>query len=85
MAGGEPFAEDGWPTVRMGGITFRGVKPCDRCTIVTIDPAAPKRGAVEPLKTLATFRGWDGKVWFGMNLVPDGAGELAVGDDAVAL
>ena len=44
-----------------------------------VDPATGKRGK-EPLRTLARYRLADGKVWFGMNLVPDAQGELRVGD-----
>jgi uncharacterized protein len=36
----------------------------------TIDPDTAKRGH-EPLFALARHRRWDGKVWFGVNLIPD--------------
>jgi uncharacterized protein YcbX len=78
-AGLEPFAEDRWKRVRIGGATFRVVKGCSRCKITTIDPgtAAEKElmgldGATpEPLATLAQFReaGVKGNVYFGQNLV----------------
>ena len=81
VAGGAPFVEDTWDTVRIGERRFRGVKRCDRCTIVTIDPDAPLEGnRVEPLRTLAKYRSQDNRVWFGMNLVPDDVGPLRVGD-----
>lgn len=76
----EPFAEDTWCRLRIGGVPFRAVKLCDRCVLTTIDPDTQARGK-EPLRTLARHRRWDGKVWFGMNLVPDGTGRIAVGDD----
>ena len=82
VVGCAPFAEDGWPRLRIGALGFRGVKRCDRCVVTTIDPATGK-GGVEPLRTLATFRRLEGegnKVWFGMNLIHDGGGTLAVGD-----
>jgi uncharacterized protein YcbX len=81
VAGCAPFAEDGWARLRIGEIGFRGVKPCDRCVVTTIDPTTGK-GGVEPLRTLASFRRvyGDSKVYFGMNLIHDGGGALTVGD-----
>nr|WP_281387136.1 MOSC domain-containing protein [Jiangella mangrovi] len=76
----EPFAEDTWCKLRIGDVPFRAVKLCDRCVLTTIDPDTQTRGK-EPLRTLARHRNWDGKVWFGMNLVPDGTGTIAVGDE----
>ena len=67
----------------IGPLPFRGVKPCSRCVVTTVDPATGARGP-EPLRTLAVYRSRDGKVWFGMNVIPDGTGELRVGD-AVAV
>ncbi|TDD64237.1 MOSC domain-containing protein [Jiangella aurantiaca] len=76
----DPFTEDTWCKLRIGDVPFRAVKLCDRCVLTTIDPDTQARGK-EPLRTLARHRRWDGKVWFGMNLVPDGTGRIAVGDD----
>jgi uncharacterized protein YcbX len=77
--GTTPFAEDDFAELRMGGISFRGVKRCDRCSVTTVDLETGKAGR-EPLRTLATFRLQDSKVWFGMNLIHDGPGVLRVGD-----
>ncbi|NEE02100.1 MOSC domain-containing protein [Phytoactinopolyspora halotolerans] len=77
----EPFAEDGWTRVRLGGLDFRVVKPCDRCVLTTIDPETLEKGK-EPLRTLARHRRWDQKVWFGVNIIPDQTGRLRVGDPA---
>jgi hypothetical protein len=79
-----PFAEDDWRGIRLGGIDFRISKPCGRCVLTTIDPDTRVKGK-EPLRTLARHRRRDGKVWFGINLVPDGAGALRVGDKAEAV
>ncbi len=84
VAGGEPHAEDALGAFRMGAVSFRNVKPCDRCTVTTVDPATGERGK-EPLKTLATYRKWDGQVWFGTNLIHDGRGTLSVGDTITPL
>lgn len=79
VSGTEPFAEDEFASVRLGEIAFRGVKRCDRCPVTTVDLETGEPGK-EPLRTLATFRRWDGKVWFGMNMIHDGPGRLRVGD-----
>lgn len=79
-----PFAEDRWARLALGAVPFRNVKPCDRCSVTTIDPETRVAGK-EPLRTLATFRARDGAVWFGSNLVPDGEGEIAVGDVVTVL
>lgn len=79
VAGTEPHAEDAWTAFRVGEVMFRNVKPCDRCSVTTVDPETGERG-VEPLKTLASYRRRDGKVWFGVNLVHDSRGRLHVGD-----
>ena len=79
----EPFEEDGWATVRVGAVTFRVVKPVDRCVLTTRDPATTERGP-EPIRTLARHRSWDGKTWFAVQLVPEALGDLRVGDEVVA-
>jgi MOSC domain-containing protein len=78
VRGTEPFAEDGWRTVRVGGLELDVVKPCARCVVTTTDQNTGERGK-EPLRTLATFRQRDGKVMFGQNLVHRGTGRLATG------
>ncbi|WEV78685.1 MOSC domain-containing protein [Janibacter cremeus] len=80
--GEEPFAEDVWPTVRIGDVEYRTAETCDRCVVTTIDPETLERGK-EPMRTLARHRRWDGRTWFGTRLVPLGDGELRVGDDVV--
>lgn len=79
ISGTEPFAEDEFSELRLGGISFRGVKRCDRCSVTTID-IETGRPSREPLRTLSTFRLQDSRVWFGMNLIHDGPGVLRVGD-----
>jgi len=82
ISGTAPFAEDEYARVRMGEISFRGVKRCERCVITTIDPNTGVRGR-EPLRTLTKYRLVDQKVWFGMNLIHDNFGQLRVGDPVV--
>jgi uncharacterized protein YcbX len=80
--GAAPWAEDGWVgrRLRIGAVTFRAPKPSDRCVVTTTDQETGERGR-EPLRTLARHRKVGQKLMFGLNLIPDGAGEIAVGDE----
>lgn len=91
VRGAAAWAEDDWRLIRIGEVTFRAVKGCDRCVMTTIDPDTIQRGK-EPIATLARTRRFDGATWFGTNLVPDlpvdGAGpwpRLRVGDEVEVL
>jgi uncharacterized protein YcbX len=79
VAGGGPFAEDGWRRIRIGALELDVVKPCARCVVTTTDQLTAERG-VEPLRTLATYRKIDGKVMFGQNALHDRPGRLTQGD-----
>jgi uncharacterized protein YcbX len=78
VSGCEPFAEDGWRDLRLGGLELRVVKPCGRCVVTTTDQETAERG-MEPLRTLATFRRQNGEVMFGQNVVHRGRGRMLVG------
>ncbi len=81
VRGMDAFAELNLSRVVIGDLAFRAVKPCVRCSVVTLDPLTGDRGK-EPLRTMARLpqtRTDDGVV-FGMNLVPDGEGTIHVGD-----
>lgn len=78
VSGCEPYAEDSWRRIRVGGITFRVAKPCSRCAIPAIDPETAQKG-VEPLRTLSRYRREGNQVYFGQNLLHDGTGELKLG------
>lgn len=80
--GEEAFAEDAWPTVRIGDVRYRTAEVCDRCVMTTIDPVTLATGP-EPIRTLSQYRRWEGKTWFGTRLVPLGAGGLRLGDEVV--
>ncbi|MFF2371598.1 MOSC domain-containing protein [Agromyces sp. NPDC058110] len=77
--GDEPFAEDDWGFVTIGDVRFRVAGGCDRCMMTGIDPVTLQRG-LEPIRTLSKFRRRDGKTWFGVLLVPQNEGAVAVGD-----
>jgi uncharacterized protein len=73
-----PHEEDSWSLIRMGDVECDVVRPCARCVVPTIDPATGV-GGVEPTRTLARYRKWDRKVWFGQNAVHRSPGMLAIG------
>lgn len=79
IAGGQAYGEDELTTFGLGALRFRVVKPCDRCVLTTTDQATGERG-VEPLRTLSTYRRWNGQVFFGQNVVHEGTGRLCVGE-----
>jgi uncharacterized protein YcbX len=83
ISGGEPYGEDNFATLRIGALSFRGVKRCERCVVITIDPDTAAQSQ-EPLRTLSHYRLDDGKVWLGMNLIHDGCGTLRLGDAVIA-
>ncbi len=76
---GEPHIEDSWKHFSINGIDFWGVKTCGRCMITTIDQQTTVQNK-EPLKTLSTYRSFDNKIKFGMNLLHKGSGCVKVGD-----
>ena len=79
VAGGDPWEEDEWRLLEIGGTLLRVVKPCARCSVITVDPGTGIRGR-EPLRAMRHFRVWEGKAYFGQNLVVERTGRFRVGD-----
>jgi len=79
FTGGEPFEEDVMEAFKINTILFYGVKLCARCVITTINPDTAVKGK-EPLRTLATYRMKNNKIYFGQNLLHKGEGLIQVGD-----
>lgn len=79
FTGGAPYEEDDKVEYRVNDIRFRGVKPCARCVITTVNQDTAEKGK-EPLKTLASYRTVDKKVLFGQNLLHEGRGIIRLGD-----
>lgn len=79
IEGAEAWAEDRWQRIAIGDVVLRAPKPCERCVVTTIDPATAKAER-EPLRTLASFRRTERGVLFGVNLVPETLGVIAIGD-----
>jgi len=80
------WIEDTWlgERIRIGEITFRVPKPCDRCVVTATDQETGERGR-EPLRTLARHRNIEQGLRFLVNLIPDSTGTIAVGDAVTPL
>ncbi|MEX6506847.1 MOSC domain-containing protein [Jiella sp. M17.18] len=80
----EPFAEDGWATIRIGAVVLDLVKPCARCTVTTVDQQTGRVAGTEPLDALRRLRMSADRrvpgVLFGWNAVPRSPGRIDVGD-----
>lgn len=73
----EAHAEDELKIFAIGEVEFKGVKPCARCTVVTINQQNAQQGS-EPLKTLSTYRKMNNKVLFGQNVLCLQQGKIKV-------
>lgn len=78
ISGTIAYEEDEWASVTLGPATFSVPKGCDRCVMTTLEEGTGL-GSKEPLRTLATYRRWDGAVWFGINLIHRASAELQIG------
>lgn len=76
------FAEDTWRRIKIGEVLFNVAKPCERCVMTTVEQEKGVSSGKEPLKTLATFRLFEGynSPIFGQNLIPEQEGVIRVGD-----
>jgi uncharacterized protein len=87
VSGARPWEEDTWQRIRIGSLTLRIVKPCDRCIVTTLDPvtgtAMPQEQS--PLGILAKFHRSEAGIMFGQNAIPDAEGVIHVGDDIEVL
>jgi uncharacterized protein len=79
FVGGEPYEEDFLAHFIINGVNFYGVKLCGRCVITSINQDNFTKSK-EPLKTLATYRMRNNKIYFGQNLLHKGRGIINVGD-----
>jgi uncharacterized protein YcbX len=90
VSGASSWAEDDWlgKRLRLGDLTVRVVKPCDRCLVTTIDQDTGQKTG-QPLKILGRYRRFPGGLLFGMNLIPDvipgATGFIRVGDEITLL
>ncbi|HNE69703.1 MAG TPA: MOSC domain-containing protein [Anaerolineales bacterium] len=78
VKGCEPFAEETWKRIRIGGVEMALVKPCARCVVTTIDKDTLAKSK-EPLKTLSSYRMQELGAIFGVNVIPLNEGVVKVG------
>ena len=71
--------EDGWQDYQIGKLRLKNIKPCARCTVITIDQESAIKSA-EPMKTLASYRKKGNKILFGVNAVCLDEGRISVGE-----
>jgi len=85
----EPWAEDAWTGLEIGGIRFDFVKPCPRCIMTTQDQQTGSREGASPMPAMGRLRMSADRrvpgVLFGWNAVPRGEGLVRVGDDVTVL
>ncbi len=81
----EPWEEDFWESVEIGGIVFDLVKPCARCIMTTQDQMSGERIGGNPIQGLAEKRMSADRrvpgVLFGWNAVPRNEGTISLGDE----
>ena len=80
FTGATPYEEDEWAHFTINQLNFFGSKLCGRCTVTTINQQEGVQGK-EPLRTLATYRALNKKIYFGQYLVHDGEGVVRIGDN----
>ena len=78
VSSSEPFVEDTWAELKIGEVSLSGAKPCARCPLVNVDPLTGESDK-KLLKTLASFRTLNHKVYFGQQFVPISVGKIQVG------
>lgn len=84
VAGADPYEEFLWKDMKIGEYDFRGLKPCARCKVTTIDPLTSEEGR-EPLLTLSKQK-VDDKIVFGQHaVVTDPAGAVIREGDQVEI
>jgi len=78
----QPFIEDQFNTFQIGDASFKALKPCSRCVVITIDQDNGKKGK-EPLSTLSEYRKTENKIYFGQNLICIKEGKVNLGDKVI--
>lgn len=74
-----PHGEDTWQSCKSGTAEFLNMKPCGRCTMITIDQETANINNA-PLKTLNQYRKVGNSVLFGTNMMCTKEGVVTVGD-----
>jgi uncharacterized protein YcbX len=82
IEGAPAYAEDRLGPLKLGEVSFLGLKPCSRCVIVDTDPELGVRSP-GPLAALAHTHVLEKRAIFGQNLVARGTGVVRLGDPVV--
>ncbi|CAG8786155.1 23864_t:CDS:10, partial [Dentiscutata erythropus] len=64
------YEEDEWKMIRIGGQVFRLIGPCRRCHMICINHETAEK-IKEPYSTLAKYRRFKGKIFFGQHMIHD--------------
>ena len=71
------FEEDLWASISIGSCEFKVISKTERCSLITINPlSGEKNNYQEPLRTMAKKLRTDGKVNFGIYLIPTKLGSI---------
>ncbi len=79
--GSEAYEEFLWRDIEIGAAALKGIKPCTRCIVTTMNPKTGEQGK-EPLKTLFKQR-INEKMVFGQNAVLTKKGKINIGDEVM--
>jgi uncharacterized protein YcbX len=79
--GGEPYEEYLWKDLEIGEGLMKGIKPCTRCIVITMDPETAIIGN-EPLKTLFKQR-IEEKMIFGQYVIAINDRHIRIGDEII--
>ncbi|MBU2952546.1 MOSC domain-containing protein [Marinobacter sp. F3R08] len=84
VEGAGPWEEDHWQSLQIGHNDLSIVKPCSRCVMTTVDPSTgQKDAALQPLRTLSSYRRTQDGVIFGQNALHESPGIIRVGDPVI--
>lgn len=75
-----PHEEDELQRFEIGEVAFTNVKACARCNVVTIDQQTSQIDK-SINKTLATYRKFENKIYFGTNIMALNEGVIKIGDE----
>lgn len=84
IEGCEPFEEDTWRHIQIGGVKFDVVKPCSRCVIPSINLQTSLKDR-DVMQALVQYRKIGKHVYVGQNLIHRDVGEVAVGNSVLVL
>lgn len=90
MTGPEAYDEDDWKMIKIGNKLYHVCSRTSRCRLPNVDPVTGVKDALEPDKTMRSFRtidlGAPNKACLGMQMVPASEeGEICVGDSIEVL